>query len=76
MLAVIDDKNVFDGMFTFMAKSDNEEDQENVTLYDLKQNLNAYYVRKLRNLANVLIDSVIESTIEKKLYEQQSRQFQ
>ena len=43
MLAIKDDENVFNGMFTFMAKSDDEEDEEKVTLVDLKQNLNTYY---------------------------------
>ncbi|KAH0688877.1 hypothetical protein KY289_016235 [Solanum tuberosum] len=31
MLAIKDDENVFDGMFTFMAKSDDEEDEEKLT---------------------------------------------
>ncbi|XP_049381315.1 uncharacterized protein LOC125845854 [Solanum stenotomum] len=64
MLAIKDDENVFNGMFTFMAKSNDEEDEEKVTLFDLKQNLNAYSVRRLGNLVVVLIDSVIELTTE------------
>ncbi|KAK4713349.1 hypothetical protein R3W88_019256 [Solanum pinnatisectum] len=65
MLAIKNDENVFDGMFSFMAKSDDEEDEEKVTFSDLKQNLNAYSIRKLRNLVVVLIDSVIELTAKK-----------
>ena len=51
----------------FMAKSDDEEDEEEVTLSDLKQNLHVYCVKKLRILAAVLIDSIIESTTETEL---------
>uniref|UniRef100_A0A0V0IPX0 Putative ovule protein n=1 Tax=Solanum chacoense TaxID=4108 RepID=A0A0V0IPX0_SOLCH len=54
-----------DGLFAFMAKSDDEDNEDKVTLLDIKQNLNTYSVRRLRNLANVLIDSVIELTTEK-----------
>ena len=46
MLAFKDDNNVFNGMFAFMEKYDDEEDEEKVTLFDLKQNLNAYSIRK------------------------------
>ncbi|XP_049372851.1 uncharacterized protein LOC125837822 [Solanum verrucosum] len=65
MMVVKDDENVFDGLFALMAKSDSEEDKQKVTLLDLKQNLNTYFVRMLRNVADVLIDSVIKLTAEK-----------
>ncbi|KAH0691226.1 hypothetical protein KY289_018584 [Solanum tuberosum] len=65
MLAVQDDANIFDGPFTLKAKSDDEDDEEKVTLEDFKQNLNTYSVRRLRNLVVVLIDSVIDLTAEK-----------
>ncbi|XP_049397267.1 uncharacterized protein LOC125861400 [Solanum stenotomum] len=65
MMVVKDDENVSDGLFALMAKSDSEEDKQKVTLLDLKQNLNTYFVRMLRNLADVLIDSVIKLTAEK-----------
>ncbi|KAH0689758.1 hypothetical protein KY290_017953 [Solanum tuberosum] len=65
MLTVKDDYNVFDVMFAFMVKSDDEEYEEKVTLFDLTQNLNAYSVRKLRNPVVVLIDSITELTTEK-----------
>ena len=67
MLAVKGDKDVFDDTFDLMAKSDDEEDEEEVTLSDLKQNLHVYCVKKLRILAAVLIDSIIESTTEEEL---------
>ena len=67
MLAVKGDKDVFDETFALMAKSDDEEDEEEVTLSDLKQNLHVYCVKKLRILAAVLIDSIIESTTETEL---------
>lgn len=60
MQAVKDDENVFDGMFTFMAKSDDEDDEEKVTLLDHKQKLSVLNDKRLRNLAAVLIDSIIE----------------
>lgn len=65
MLVIKYDDNVFDGMFTFMAKSDDEEDDKKVSIFYLKQNLNAYSIRKLKNLVVVQIDSVIELTTEK-----------
>lgn len=49
----------------FMAKSDDWESKEEVTLFDLQQNLNVYCVKKLWSLATVLTDSIIELTIEK-----------
>ena len=67
MLAVKGDKDVFDDTFALMEKSDDEEDEEEVTLSDLIQNLHVYCVKKLRILVVVLIDSIIESTIETKL---------
>ena len=67
MLAVKGNKDVFDDTFALMEKSDDEEDKEKVTLFKLKQNLHVYCVKKLRILATVFIDSIIESTTEKEL---------
>ncbi|KAH0717452.1 hypothetical protein KY285_013483 [Solanum tuberosum] len=67
MLAVKGDKDVFDATYSFMAKSDDEEVDEEVTLSDLKQNLHVYCVKKLRSLAALLIDSIIELTTENDL---------
>ena len=49
-------------MFAFMAHSENEDDEDKVTLLDMKHDLNTYSLKKLRTLANVMIDSVIELT--------------
>lgn len=49
---------MFDVMFTLMAKSDNEEDKEKVTLFDIKQNFNAYSIKKMRKLDVVLLDLI------------------
>ena len=62
MLVVQYNANVFDVLFSFMEKLDNEV---KVTLLDLQQNLNTYSFRRLRNLDSALIDSFIELTIEK-----------
>ncbi|XP_015161849.1 uncharacterized protein [Solanum tuberosum] len=61
------DLDVFDAMFAFMAKSDDEEVEEHVTLSDLKQNLHVYSIKRLRSLATVLIDSITKLTSEKDL---------
>ncbi|XP_069150821.1 uncharacterized protein [Solanum lycopersicum] len=52
-------------MFAFMAHTENEEEDDNVTLLDMKNDLNNYSLKKLRTLANVMIDSVIELTSER-----------
>ena len=48
-----------------MAHTENEEEDDKVTLLDMKNNLNYYSLKKLRTLANVMIDSVIELTSER-----------
>ena len=48
-----------------MAHSENEDDEDKVTLLDMKHDLNTYSLKKLRTLANVMIDSVIELTSER-----------
>ena len=52
-------------MFAFMAHTENEEEDDKVTLLDMNHDLNNYSLKKLRTLANVMIDSVIELTSEK-----------
>ena len=74
MLDVKDDENVFDGMFRFMEKYDDEEGEEKIIILDIKQNLNVGSIRRLRNLANILIESGIELTTAKAHNEQQSTQ--
>lgn len=61
MLVVKDDDEFFDNMFAFMAQSDE------VTLLDLKENLDLYSIKKFKKLACVLVDSICESTAEKDL---------
>ena len=45
-----------------MAHSYEEDDEDKATLLDFKQNLNTYSIKRLRRLANILIDFVIELT--------------
>lgn len=48
-LAVEDDDEIYDGLFAFMAWSDDEEDDDDeVTLLDFKDNLDLYSTRKLK----------------------------
>lgn len=47
-----------------MVKSDDKVEKE-IILLDLKENLNLYFVKKLKILAFVLIDSLCELTAEK-----------
>ena len=49
-------------MFAFIAHTENEEEDNKVILLDMKHDLNTYSLKKLRTLANVMIDSVIELT--------------
>lgn len=65
MLVIQNEANIFDGMFSFMAKSDDENDEDGVTLLNIKKNLYTLSVRRLRKLANILIDFVKELTTEK-----------
>lgn len=65
MLVIQNEANIFDGMFSLMAKSDDENDEDGVTLLDIKKNLYTLFVRRLRKLANIFIDFVKELTTEK-----------
>ncbi|XP_069151942.1 uncharacterized protein [Solanum lycopersicum] len=49
----------------FMAKSDEEDAHETVTLSYLKRNLNTFYTSKFRKVAIVLLDLISELTSEK-----------
>ena len=62
MVVLHEDKTIFSEMFDFMAHSENEDDEDKITLLDLKHDLNTFSLKKLRTLANVMIDSVIELT--------------
>ena len=65
MMAIQDDETVYNSIFSLMAKSDNEEDLNEVTLFDLKDDLDTLSINRLRKLVALLIDSVDELTSEK-----------
>ncbi|XP_070029825.1 uncharacterized protein [Nicotiana sylvestris] len=59
MMAVEGEKNEFDSIFALMAKSDDDEDDNNkeVNFRDVQRNLKSYSPKKLMSLASVLIDA-------------------
>ena len=59
MVVLHEDETILSEMFDFMAHSENEDDEDKITLLDLKHDLNTFSLKKLRTLANVMIDSVI-----------------
>ncbi|XP_069151836.1 uncharacterized protein [Solanum lycopersicum] len=65
MVVVHEEETIFNEMFAFMAHSENEDDEDKVTLLDMKHDLNTYSLKKLRTLANVMIDSMVELTSER-----------
>ncbi|XP_070050394.1 uncharacterized protein [Nicotiana tomentosiformis] len=56
MLAVESEANEYDSIFSLMAQSDDDEDDE-VNFRDVQRNLKSYSPKKLMSLANVLIDA-------------------
>ncbi|XP_069150922.1 sporulation-specific protein 15-like [Solanum lycopersicum] len=65
MVAVHEEETVFNEMFALMAHTENEEEDNQVTLLDMKNDLDKYSLKKLRTLAKVMLDSVIELTSER-----------
>ncbi|XP_069152835.1 uncharacterized protein [Solanum lycopersicum] len=65
MVAVHEEETVFNEMFALMAHKENEEEDNQVTLFDMKVDLDKYSLKKLRTLAKVMLDSVIELTFER-----------
>ena len=65
MVVVHEEETIFNEMFAFMAYLENEEEEDKVTLLDMKHDLNTNSLKKLRTLANGMIDSVIELTSER-----------
>ncbi|XP_069154264.1 uncharacterized protein [Solanum lycopersicum] len=65
MVAVHEEETVFNEMFALMAHTEYEEEDNQVTLLDMKNDLDKYSLKKLRTLAKVMIDSVIELAYEK-----------
>ncbi|XP_049366103.1 uncharacterized protein LOC125830957 [Solanum verrucosum] len=64
VMAIKDDETVFNSIFSLMAKSDDEENQDEVTHFDLKSDLDTLSIKRLRKLVAVLIDLVDELTTE------------
>ncbi|XP_049349519.1 uncharacterized protein LOC125814108 [Solanum verrucosum] len=64
MMAIKEDENVFNFIFSLMANSDYEEDSDKVTLFYLKDDLDNLPIENLRKLAALLIDCVDERTTE------------
>ncbi|XP_069152827.1 uncharacterized protein [Solanum lycopersicum] len=62
MVAVHEEETVFNEIFALMAHTTDEEEDNQVTLLDMKNDLDKYSLKKLRTLAKVMIDSVIELT--------------
>ncbi|XP_069153766.1 uncharacterized protein [Solanum lycopersicum] len=65
MVVVHEEETVFNEMFVLMAHTENEEEDNQVTLLDMKNDLDKYSLEKLRTLAKVMLDSVIELTSER-----------
>lgn len=66
MLDFKDGDTTYSSFFALMARSDDEE-EDKITLFDIKQNLNDYNPKNLRKLITVLIDSLCDLTVEKDL---------
>ncbi|XP_070010888.1 uncharacterized protein [Nicotiana sylvestris] len=59
MMAVETEATKYESLFALMAQSDDDEEDENdeVNFRDVQRNLKSYSSKKLRSLANVLIDA-------------------
>jgi len=64
IMAIEDDESIFNSIFSLMANSDDEEDSDEVTLFDLKDDLDNLPIENLRKLVALLIDCVDERTTE------------
>ncbi|KAH0689140.1 hypothetical protein KY289_016498 [Solanum tuberosum] len=64
MMAIENDESIFNSIFSLMANSDDEEDSDEVTLFDLKDDIDNLPIENLRKLAALLIDCVDEQTTE------------
>ena len=65
MVVVHEEETIFNEMFALMAHTENEEEDNHVTLLDMKNDLDKYSLKNLRTSAKVMIDSVIELTSER-----------
>ena len=64
MISIEDYESVFNSIFSLMAKFDDDEDSNEVTLFELKDDLDNFPEDNLRKLAALLIGSMDESTTE------------
>ena len=64
MMAIEDYESVFNSIFSLMAKSDDEDNTHEVTLFELKDDLGNLYAESLRKLVALLIDSVDKQSTE------------
>lgn len=64
MIVMEDDVRIFDSYFPLMVDLDSDEN-DHVTLQDIKDNLKDYYSKRLKFLAAMLIDIVNELTKDK-----------
>ena len=59
------DESVFNSIFSLMAKSDDEEDLNEVTFIELKDDQDNLLAENLRKLASLLIDYADDCSTEK-----------
>lgn len=64
MLVVKDDKTIYKSLFSPMEK------YNEVSLHNIKHNMNDYSLTKLRKISHVLINSLCELTIEKNSHQE------
>ncbi|XP_069148265.1 uncharacterized protein [Solanum lycopersicum] len=65
MVAVHEEETILNEMFALMTHTKNEEEDDKVTLLDMINDLYNYSLNKLRTLAKVMVDSLIELTSER-----------
>jgi len=76
MMAVKDDEDIFNSIFSLMAKTDDEDNKEEVTLLDNKDGTYTLSIERLRKHFIVLIDSVDELTNEKNVLSENLKFYQ
>ena len=64
MMATEDDESIFNSIFTLLAKSDDEKDPNEVTVFEIKNGRDTLHVVNLGKLSTLLIDFVDERTTE------------
>ena len=64
MMAIEDDESIINSIFSLMSRSDDEDHAPEVTLFELKDDLENLSTKSVRKLAALLIDSIDERSIE------------